>query len=83
MQTYLSSQVSSLLRIKLLYGFVWLVILPIIQDVSTQQDVGVTENQRHKEDNLQFSIFDIHSKASAYSFNLLATQICHQDVKYF
>lgn len=39
---------------------------------------GATENQRHTEDNLQFNIFNIHSKASAYLFNLLATQICHQ-----
>lgn len=39
---------------------------------------GVTENQRHRENNLQFNIFYIYSKASAYLFNLLATQICHQ-----
>lgn len=37
-QMYLSSQVSSLLWIKILYGFVLLVILPILWDVSTQQD---------------------------------------------
>lgn len=39
---------------------------------------GVTENQRHRENNLQFNIFYIYSKASAYLFNLLATQICHR-----
>lgn len=39
---------------------------------------GVTENQRHRENNLQFNIFYIYSRASAYLFNLLATQICHR-----
>ena len=39
---------------------------------------GVTENQRHWEDNLQFSIFNIYNKASASLLNLLATQICHE-----